>query len=384
MIIARVRYALSILVRADAKYNQDILLRRTKEFDKPDFISEIFYGINPDFHTVQPTNDAFRANRKLLQDLMTPTFLNGVAAPHLHANFVDLMKLWSEKMRLSKGHPFSVKTDIYETALDAIWAAFFGIEGATVTRNQIDHLSPQKSVSLPPTTDEAVEFKHVEGPPAFEAILRLTDSIEHCAKSPFPRLTGFALRYFPSMRRHAKAKDQAIAEQISKAEARIKQEKGDSGKVTNALDLMLRREKMIAQKQGRAPNYYSKAMRAEVRPFLLHSHPTTSANVLPSSSASSSPATTQPPPRSSGRSNSSPPTKASSPSCAPTYTTPSPPQKQKPACPTPTKSPQPRTTTSTPASRKCCAAAKPHPWLPAPPPRTSTSSATSCPGAPWS
>ncbi|KAF2026189.1 cytochrome P450 [Setomelanomma holmii] len=265
----------------DYRESQDILLRRTKEFDKPDFISDIFYGINPDFHTVQATNDTFRSSRKLLQDLMTPTFLNGVAAPYLHASFVDLMTLWSEKSRLSEGRPFSVKTDIYETALDAIWAAFFGDDGSgTVTRSQIEHLRSLKNVPIPSSKEEAVEFKHVEGPPAFEAILRLTDSIEHCSKSPFPRLAGVALRYFPSMRRHAKAKDQAIVEQISKAEARINQEKGNSNKVTNALDLMLRREKQIAQKQGRAPNYYSKAIKAELFGLLIAGHDTTSTTLL--------------------------------------------------------------------------------------------------------
>ncbi|RYF02999.1 MAG: hypothetical protein EOO40_12685, partial [Deltaproteobacteria bacterium] len=143
-------------------------------------------------------------------------------------------------------------------------SANFGLEDQTVTRNQIDHLTPLQSISVPASPENPVEFDHVEGPPAFEAILRLTDSIEHCSKSPFPRLTGFALRYFPSIRRHAKAKDQAITEQIARAETRINQEKGDSGKVTNGLDHMMRREKQIAQKEGRAPNYYSKSMRAEV------------------------------------------------------------------------------------------------------------------------
>ncbi|KAH7077611.1 cytochrome P450 [Paraphoma chrysanthemicola] len=264
----------------DYRESQDILLRRTKEFDKPDFISDIMYGVVPDFHTVQATNDVFRANRKLLQDLMTPSFLNNVAAPYLHSSFVDLMKLWSEKMHLSKGHPFSAKTDVYETAMDAIWAVFFGLGGATVTRNQIDNLSALKSVSLPQSPHEAVEFGHVKGPPAFEAILRLTDSIEHCSKSPFPRVTGFVQRYIPSLRRHAKAKDQAITEEISKAEARINQEKGDTGKITNGLDHMLRREKAIAEKEGRAPNYYSRAVRAELFGLLIAGHDTSSTTLL--------------------------------------------------------------------------------------------------------
>jgi hypothetical protein len=43
-------------------------LRRSKEFDKPDAISDAFYGIIPEHHTVKPMNDEWRYQRKLMQD----------------------------------------------------------------------------------------------------------------------------------------------------------------------------------------------------------------------------------------------------------------------------------------------------------------------------
>jgi hypothetical protein len=244
---------------------QDILLRRNKEFDKPDLITNLFYGIAPDFHAVQITNDRWRYQRKLLQDLMTPAFLNGVAAPQLHQSFMDLIELWSVKMRLSEGHPFSVKHDIFDTALEAIWSAVFGNEGtATVTKNQIKLLSGQNRISLPSSIDDAVEFPRAPAPPNFLAVLELTDSIESVTKSPLPKTTGFIQRYLPHGRKHLATKKRFTNEEITKAEKRMKESEGKEAKITNAVDHLLRREKMAAEKAQRPPQYHSNVMVDEV------------------------------------------------------------------------------------------------------------------------
>lgn len=240
-------------------------MRRSKEFDRPDLLSVIFGGLNPDHHVTKASNDEFRSQRKLMQDLMSPTFLNGVAAPQLHKNFMDLIKLWEEKMRLGQGHPFSVKEDVYDTALEAIWAAVFGTEEtATITRNQIDLISPMEHPKIPPTDDEEVIFPRAPPPVAFEAILRLTDSYENLVKSPFPRLQGFFMRHTPHVSKMLKLKDNVIKSQISKAEKRLARSLNNGDKISNAVDHMLRRESIAAERQKRAPNYHSKIMISEV------------------------------------------------------------------------------------------------------------------------
>lgn len=245
-------------------------MRRTKEFDKPDFLSHLLWGVVPDHHTVKPTNDEFRQQRKLLQDLMTPTFLNGVAAPHLYENFMDLIKLWQEKLRLSRGRAFSVKKDIYETTLEAIWVTVFGNEATeTIIRNHTALLSPLRNIPLSPVLDEAAEFPKAPAPPAMHALLQLTDSIQDVLTSPFPRVYGFLQRYIPSQRRNQKIKNDALHAEILKAEARMSTKEG-SDKITNAVDHILRRESMIASRNNRAPNNHGKVMLAEVRPIPIY------------------------------------------------------------------------------------------------------------------
>lgn len=57
----------------------DVMLRRTKEFDRSDFAGGALTGIMPDMHVNKRTESAeFKYGRALLNDLMTPTFIDEV------------------------------------------------------------------------------------------------------------------------------------------------------------------------------------------------------------------------------------------------------------------------------------------------------------------
>jgi hypothetical protein len=67
------------VILTDFRESQDILLRRTREFDRSDFLGDVFAGLVPEFHISKKSSDAkFKANRDLLKGLMTPGFLNEV------------------------------------------------------------------------------------------------------------------------------------------------------------------------------------------------------------------------------------------------------------------------------------------------------------------
>lgn len=67
------------VILTEFRESQDILLRRTKEFDRSDHFGNIFKGLTPDHHiSMKTANPQFKAHRRLIQDLMTPAFLNEV------------------------------------------------------------------------------------------------------------------------------------------------------------------------------------------------------------------------------------------------------------------------------------------------------------------
>jgi len=63
----------------DFREAQDIMMRRTKEFDRSNFAGDLFVGVIPDHQISKLSSDPkFKSNRELIKDLMTPTFLNDV------------------------------------------------------------------------------------------------------------------------------------------------------------------------------------------------------------------------------------------------------------------------------------------------------------------
>lgn len=79
--IFQVFYPLSTpwVVITDFRESQDILTKRTKEFDRGPHFIDIFRGLIPDHHiTMKSTDPQFKVHRKLIQDVMTPAFLTDV------------------------------------------------------------------------------------------------------------------------------------------------------------------------------------------------------------------------------------------------------------------------------------------------------------------
>lgn len=242
------------VILADFRESQDILMRRMKEFDRSNFFGDLFLGVLPHHHISMPTNETFKKQRRLLSDSMSPTFLQDVVAPQIYATVLDLLELWRVKSALAGGRPWSAPRDIYHTALDAIWAATFGTHPGT-TKSQLALLSAIGKVDQPSSRDTPVEFPKASVPPAFEAIITLTDSLEAVVSSPVPRLHHWLLRQLPYMRSAKVYKDRYIMESLDRAWKKFSKNSEKDESVNCALEHLLRREFAAATKEGRAPEY---------------------------------------------------------------------------------------------------------------------------------
>jgi hypothetical protein len=242
------------VILADFREGQDILMRRMKEFDRSNYFGDLFLGLLPDHHISLPSNETFKKQRRLLADTMSPSFLQEVAAPQIYATTLDLLELWRLKSALAKGHPWSAPPDIYHTALDAIWAAAFGTHPGT-TKSQLELLSTIKKIDLPQGQNMQVGFPKAPLPPAFDAIITLTDSLETTVQSPVPRLHHWLLRQLPYMRSAKAYKDRYIAESLERALKKFSNATGKDESVNSAMEHLLQRELAASKKEGRAPEY---------------------------------------------------------------------------------------------------------------------------------
>ncbi|KXH66974.1 cytochrome P450 [Colletotrichum salicis] len=113
------------LVVADFQEGQDILLRR-KELNRSSFMSNVLSGEAKSFHITLKTGPQWKAQRRLLQDLMTLAFLHRVAAPNIYKSALRLLDLWKRKAQLADGSAFSAEHDVFYAALDAVLDFGFG------------------------------------------------------------------------------------------------------------------------------------------------------------------------------------------------------------------------------------------------------------------
>ena len=263
------------VIVTDFREAQDIMAKRTREFDRSNFLGDLFRGILPVHHVHMPTGDEWKAHRKLMGDTMSPSFLHDLVAPQLYNTALDTITFWKQKTRLAEGRPFPVLDDITRGALDVIWSAAFGSEVGT-TRAQIDLLSKLDSIDLPKNVDSPLEFPAASDPAAFDAITTLTHSVEIAMNSPFPRQHHWlAMKTYPSLRSAKKHKDQLIQDSLDETWKKFSQGSEKEVKVQSALDLVVQKEVTMAKKEGRPPQYDTPAIKDELFGFIVAGHDTT-------------------------------------------------------------------------------------------------------------
>lgn len=252
------------LLVCDFKEAQDVLLHRGKEFDRSKFVGELFQGSGKDHHISMSTGPKWKARRKLLQDLMSPSFLHSVAAPAVYTSSLNILKLWELKADLADGRPFVASKDIFHAALDAVLAFAFGKgykENATASQIELIE-SLERSKIAAGGQDDTVEFPPAKLGQSISSILALTAAVERVRGAASMSLNWWFIEREPSYKKASKDKDEAIHEELEKAvQARKQNGQGDNSTwVRSAVDHMVDREARSAEKEGRQPEPHSPGM----------------------------------------------------------------------------------------------------------------------------
>lgn len=258
--------------------SQDILLRRIKEFDRSEFFGELINGILPEQH-IQfiSTDPRFKNNRNLINHLMAPTFIRDVSAPEVYKAAVTQVKLWKLKCDMAKGRPFSAHHDVTFAVLDSIFASSFGL--AESDSNTIQRIKALENFDLkfPDDVDEPLSFPEGFTPEIFSAVLTLANSVTDTQLSPAPVFTSWAIRKFPYMRKAEAIKDKYILDKVEESLALM--EDGHTTKPKSALHSVLLRERDVAAKEGREPQYRKRAIADEFFGFMTAGHDTSATTI---------------------------------------------------------------------------------------------------------
>lgn len=119
-----------ILLLADLREIEDITTRRTGEIDRADMM-HIWFGVIVPKATVglKSKDNSFKEQRRLWNVILSPHFLEEVAAPVFREVAMKLGNIWESKADLV-GHrfPFEFHDDIKLATLDGIWKINAGSE----------------------------------------------------------------------------------------------------------------------------------------------------------------------------------------------------------------------------------------------------------------
>ena len=248
------------ILLADFRESRDILMRR-KEFDKSSFLADGMACMGA-FHGIYTTGDKFKANRQLIQDLMTTTFLNNHMGPAVYSKALEVMKLFEIKMNLANGRPFSVKKDFEYASLDVMLAFAFGKNWAyTATGPQVERLSKMSASEVRTgASDQPVEYPIVPLVDFLDSVYAAPELVEKTINAIMPKLQTWWWSKQSWYKKIFDEKERIMKEQVAISVANYR-----AGHVETGLEHMLMREEAQAEKQGREPDFDSAVFRDEVR-----------------------------------------------------------------------------------------------------------------------
>lgn len=238
-----------IVVLSDHATIEDILIRRTREFDRAQDSINFFNLLIPNSTAAMRTNERFRNQRHIWSGTMSSAFLNNVAAPRLHRSFTKLIQLWECKAKLATGRPFEASNDIKSAALDGIWAITHGTELGAV-QSQIDFLASQNSVPSDGIS-EVASFSQAHLPPLAKAVQDLIDTNE--PHTLFPVLRKYVVWCLPSFRRAWNIKERAVEQMLQSARDKfLRAATNVDDSITCAMDYVIGKEIAVQAKAGKS------------------------------------------------------------------------------------------------------------------------------------
>ncbi|KAM7215916.1 cytochrome P450 [Rhypophila decipiens] len=276
------------VIIADFTEARGIQLHRQGEFDRSDFVADIFGPLMPACHVSMPSNDEFKAHRSILRDMVSPWFIREVAVPATYSAVQGLLDLWGEKATLAQGRPFEAGQDLTRCVVDLILLLSFGTEtGLNKSQATVLQGIDKLGMPMPDGIDSPVNFPVAGEPKEYTAIRTLADSVQIGMDSPVPRLhMKFALNFYPRLAHARRYVDKLMSrvlcessKRLVAANSRVDDGKAGFFRVKSAADTMVQRESEIASQHARPAQPDSRVMRDELFGLYLGGHETSSSTL---------------------------------------------------------------------------------------------------------
>ncbi|KAJ8131111.1 hypothetical protein O1611_g2515 [Lasiodiplodia mahajangana] len=277
---------------SDWRTARDVMLHRTREFDRSSLMYTYFEGLLGRQHFILKTGPEWKLHRRVVDDTMSPAFLNNMASHTIYARSLDWVELWNIKARLAAGRPFKASQDIHYAVLDTVLGFSFGSQfPRSATKPQIERLAritPETLGRLSTTqaiaeSDTVIDFPEDPIDEGLKSMLELLETLEEVKTAPSVALKWWFVKKTPAYRYRTQMKDECIRTEIKKAVDARNRHGHDSIQADEnpswmrcAVAIIVDREARNARREGRAPDFFSTVVMEEIWGFLVAGTDTTS------------------------------------------------------------------------------------------------------------
>jgi hypothetical protein len=247
------------IILSDSVEAQNVMTRRP-EFERSDFDRTSLSALDG-FHSRHQMGDVWKRTRAWLQDLLSPGFLNNTVSPVLYESSLLLIDYWDKKVRLANDRPFDCNDDLDHFALDGMMSFVFDEEyrhAGLLPQNEATGKMEPSSIKI--GRNGEAKFPHVQLNKFAAAMYGTVDAINATTAAFWPRLGQYYVRRQPAFHKAITTRREVIEQQVQAALKRFEA----TGKPETAIEFMLFREKKVAEKQGRKPDYANTILRDEV------------------------------------------------------------------------------------------------------------------------
>lgn len=254
---------LPIVILDDAREALDIMLYRSRDFDRTPMAGVLLSWVIPNHHSVFPTGPRWRAHRKLSQTMMTDQFLDQVATPAIYETNLDLISLWTGKEKAAGGRAFAAFRDLEVCTLDAMLALTFGDCAPRGTKAQLEKFRQfvASETDAVQRTEDVITLPQGEVDKLTDSFLKIQRSIDWTTSTLFPQVVGWFMRRTPMLAPKFRTIHRFIHQSVNRSIQR-QDEKVASPHV--GMDHIVFREHAISKEEARRPQYHSSAVRDEV------------------------------------------------------------------------------------------------------------------------
>lgn len=267
---------LPTLVLADLDEIEDIVTKRVCEIDRADLMHTWFGLIAPRATIGSKSSDkAFKEQRRLWNVVLSPTFLQEVAAPCFLEAGNELADLWERKASLATpGHAFNAQEDVKVATLDGMWEMCVGTKFGVLSA-KIERL--QRPVAVKRCTANTIEFARSDMPRFYDVFGTLLMCLDWVMQGISPRVYTWVFTYSGVLGRASKEKARILGCYIDTARQRV--ETGASGR-TCALDQVLYKDiRLKGDTKEHSEAITNASLRDELLELLITGHETTASSI---------------------------------------------------------------------------------------------------------